>query len=398
MLSYSRVIQKVKSSSTLLLNAKAQSLSQEGKKIINLTIGEPDFRTPDIIVKAAIDALNNGKTKYGKPGGSISLKESIINKLYRENSIQYNVDEVVAGIGAKEILFHIFLSMLNKDDEVLIFAPYWVSYVDQVIAAGGVPIIVPFNEALSLDDIFSYKNIEQLINRKTKAIVLNYPNNPSGYILDTAVLERIADIVKKVNCWLICDEIYEYFSFEHKHISILNIVPELRSKVILVNGLSKSFAMTGWRVGYACCVDKKLIKYVETLQSQSSTCIPPFIEDAAVCALQHGYSLVDKDIQMIKDRRDLVCSELSKISNISYIEPQGAFYVFINIKEVLKNSKKLSSKTSFGFCQMLLEQYNVAVVPGDVFGVEGYIRMSYTINEDSLISAMKFLKQACEGC
>ncbi len=380
MISLSRRISNVKSSPTVQLNAKAKALGKQGIKVLNFAVGEPDFNTPAPIVDTAIASLKAGRTKYGPAGGSPEFLEAIAAKLKRENGLDFQSNEIVAGIGAKEILFHIFLATLNDGDEVLVPSPYWVSYPDQIIAAGAKPVILPLADDIAKTPL-SIKDLAAKATSQTKAIVLNSPNNPAGYMYSRAFLEELGAYLKDKQWWIISDEIYEYLSFDHPHVSLLSLFPELRDRFILVNGLSKGFAMTGWRVGY-CAGPAPVMKLVRDLQSHSSTCIPPFIEDASIFALSKGNSLLKAEIEVLKKRRDLAVAQLKSMPELSYVAPHGAFYIFIDIRDALKKAKKPT--TGFELSEQLLLEHHVAVVPGDAFGAPGYLRLSYACDEATI--------------
>ena len=380
MTSLSSRILNVKSSPTVALNAKAKALGKQGIKVLNFAVGEPDFNTPEPIVEKAIAALKAGRTKYGPAGGSPEFLQAIADKLKRENGLEFQTSEIVAGIGAKEILFHIFLAILNDGDEVLVPSPFWVSYPDQIIAAGATPVILPLAHDIAKEPL-SIKSLAAKATPKTKAIVLNSPNNPAGYMYSRAFLEELGNYLKEKDWWIISDEIYEYLAFDHPHVSLLALFPELRNRFILVNGLSKGFAMTGWRVGY-CAGPATAMKLVRDLQSHSSTCIPPFIEDASTFALNSGNTLLKKEIEVLKKRRDFAVNILNGMPEVSFVAPHGAFYIFIDVRQALKNAKKPT--TAFDLCEQLLLEHHVAVVPGDAFGAPGFLRLSYACDDATI--------------
>ncbi len=381
-------ISNVSASPTIALNAKAQALAATGKKILNFTVGEPDYPTPGLIVDKAIESLRAGKTKYSKAGGSPGLVEAVRLKLQKENHLEFSTSEIVCGIGAKEILFHIFLSVLNDGDEVLLTAPCWVSYADQIKAAGGIPVIIPFDgsgcapgEKYKVD----LKSVKKSWTKKTKVFVLNSPNNPAGYVFSKEQLQELGAFLQSEDCWILSDEIYEYMAFDAPHISLLNLFPDLKDRFIYVNGLSKSFAMTGWRVGYMAG-PKEVANMVRNLQSHSSTCIPAFIEDAAVAALKAGKELMQNEIQDLKSRRDFVVQAFAE--KIPFITPNGAFYLFLDVRQYLK-----VNQTTVNLCEQILEECSLAVVPGEAFGVPGFLRFSYTQPREILQAGISKLLQ-----
>jgi len=386
----SQRISRLAPSPTVALNAKAKKLAATGVKVFNFSVGEPDSDTPKEIVDAAIAALNEGRTRYGPPGGTLELREAICEKLLTDNGLTYEPDQIVCGIGAKEILFHLSLALLNENDEAIIPAPYWVSYTTQVEAAGATPIIVPMDEEIGRSDL---KKVAAAINDKTRLLILNSPNNPSGFIFNDEELKTIADMVKGKPIWVICDEMYEYLNYDRKHVSLLEVAPDLKDQFILVNGMSKGFAMTGWRVGY-CAAPPMVAKLVKTLQSQSSTCLPGFIEKASVHALKNRTAITPQLRDAMQKKRDFV-KDLFKDCNECHLLPsEGAFYYFIDVRESVRNATKLAEKSSMGLGEYLIEKYQVAMVPGEAFGAPGYMRLSYATGLDDLTEGLSRFKKA----
>ena len=383
----SKRLSALKPSPTVALNTKAQQLARSGVKVVNFTVGEPDIPTPQAIVDRCVEALGKGRTKYGQPGGGEDLRKAIVNKLLRDNDLTFAPEQIVVGIGAKEILFHIFMALLDTDDEVLIPAPYWVSYPEQVKAAGGNPIVLqaPLDLAKAPLDIAA---IEKAASSKTRVIVLNSPNNPAGYIFSRDFTTQLGEYLKTKNWWIVADEIYEYLAFDRPHESLLHRFPELANRFILVNGLSKAFAMTGWRVGY-CAAPIEAAKLVRAMQSHSSTCLPGFIEDAATFALNQGRELMAAGIQSIRERRDLTVGLLSKIPGLAWTNPDGAFYVFMDLRKRLP-----AGVSSMAFCEKLLSDFHVALVPGEAFGCPGFARLSYTTSADNIRDGVASLERA----
>jgi len=379
-------------SPTVALNAKAKELAQSGVKVVNFSVGEPDFATPQAIINQAIKALESGRTKYGAAGGGNGLRQAIQLKTKRDQALDYDLDQIVAGIGAKEILFHLSLALLNEGDEVILPAPYWVSYEAHAEAAGAKALgVAPLDENLRID----IKAIEEKASAKTKLIILNSPNNPAGYVLTRQELQELGSYLLSKDWWIISDEIYEYMSFDSEHLSLLNVCPELRDRFILVNGLSKGFAMTGWRVGY-CCAPKPIAKLVQNLQSQSSTCIPGFIEDAATFALNEGRPLMANAIDSLIELRDLALEVLSSIDDISFGRAEGAFYVFIDLRQILAKSQRFAANDSLGFSEYLLEEHRIAMVPGEAFGAPGFLRLSYATSRDILREGLQTFSKAID--
>jgi aspartate aminotransferase len=379
-------------SPTIELNSLAQQLKKRGEQVVNFAVGEPDFDTPQVIVEATIAALKKGMTKYGSSGGSLELRTAIAEKLRTENKLEYKAENVVVGTGAKEVLFHMFMAMLNPGDEVILPAPYWVSYSEQVKVAGGVPVIIPF---ASLENPIDPDAIARAITPKTKAIVFNSPNNPAGYIVKTDMWRKLATVLKKTDCYIVSDEIYEYLSFDEPYSTITHSDPSLMDRLVIINGLSKGYAMTGFRVGYMAA-PKLLADAVKTLISHSSTCMPGFIDHAAQTALSHGSKLLEKEWIGLRKRRDIALEMLTSIRDVKFIYPHGAFYIFIDIRAVLQRQRD-KFPTSMSFSKMLLEKHKVAMVPGEAFGCPGFLRLSYTVSESDLRKGISELQAACNA-
>lgn len=387
----SKRLSKLKPSPTVALNSKAKELAKSGTKVFNFAVGEPDFGSHPDIINVAVDALQKGMTRYGPAGGSPELRKTIVDKLQKDNELEFSPDQIVVGTGAKEILFHLFLALLDEGDEVLVPAPYWVSYTAQIEAAGAKPVIIPMPEDHTAARL-TPQMIAEYATEKTKAIVLTSPNNPAGYVIKKEELEAIGEYLTQKQWWVISDEIYEYMSYSEEHQSIGALVPALKDRYIMVNGLSKGYAMTGWRVGYMAG-PIAVAKLVKTLQTQSSTCVPPFIEQAAIAALKRGKGLLADQMADLESRRDLCVEILSKIDGVDMIPPQGAFYIFVDIRGALAQSKDYAGD-SFKFSSFLLETQHVAMVPGEAFGVPGFLRLSYAASREDLTEGLARLEKA----
>lgn len=393
--SVSTRISQLKPSPTVALNAKAKALKAEGHDVLNFAVGEPDFSCPPETIEVATQALQDGLTKYSQAGGNLELRTAISNKLKRENDLSFPVDQIVCGIGAKEILFHIMLATLNEGDEVIINAPCWVSYEEQIKAAGAKPVFIPLTDYEN-SSIISAEVIEKYATDKTKAFILCSPNNPAGYSLSLDELVSLGEYLKQKDWWIISDEIYEYMSFENPHTSLLKVCPELEGRYIHVNGIAKGYAMTGWRVGYTAA-PVEVAKLVKSLQSHSSTCIPPFIEKAATWAINQGPSIMKEKIDSLEARRQLAIEHLNKLNGVSYIKPQGAFYIFVDIRKALANANGYESTESLKFAQYLLESQYMAVVPGEAFQSPGFLRFSYAASESWIKEGIARLGQALDS-
>lgn len=384
----SRRILNVKSSPTVALNAKAKALAKDGIKVLNFAVGEPDFATPQSVIDVATAALAAGHTKYGPAGGGPEFRKAIAAKLQRENNLTFSPDDIVCGMGAKELLFHIFLALLNEGDEVLVPTPYWVSYPDQVIAAGGKPVFLPMPKDLAKEP-FSLADLERMGSSRTVALVLNSPNNPSGAMMSEAFQKELGAFLKARDWWIISDEIYEYLAFDMKHVSLPALHPELMNRYIHVNGMSKGYAMTGWRVGYTAG-PSAVMKLVRDLQSHSSTCLPPFIEEAAAFAIAKGPALLKNELALMQRRRDLAVGILRQIPDVSFVLPQGAFYLFIDARQALAKIKN-GAMTSMELSEYLLLKQHIALVPGEAFGAPGFLRLSYATDEQQVEDGIKRL-------
>lgn len=366
-------------SMTLALTAKAGELKAQGVDVISFGVGEPDFNTPQNIIDAAILAMNQGKTKYTAVSGITELKEAIVKKFYNDNGLNYKSENIIVSTGGKQCLFNVFAAILNVGDEVLIPKPYWVSYPELVKLNDGIPVFVETNEE---DDFkINFKNLEKSITNKTKAIVVNSPNNPTGSIYSKKELMEIADFAKKYDLYIISDEMYEKLTYgDNRHISIASLNEDAFNRTIVVNGLSKAYAMTGWRVGYAAG-KKEIIKLMNNIQSHTTSNVNSIAQYASLEALT-GQQEEMKIMQNEFDRRRKVMMKLlDDISDVSYIEPKGAFYILVNIEKILKKFKISGSSE---FCEKLLDRENVVAIPGIAFGEDNYIRLSYATSMDSI--------------
>lgn len=375
---YSNRVLNLEESATIAISSLARKLKLEGKNVLNFSAGEPDFDTPQNIKDEAIRALNIGFTKYTATSGIPELLNAIKNKFKRDNNLEYELDEIIVSNGAKQSLFNVFQSLLNPEDEVLIPTPYWVTYPELVKYSGGIPIFVETKEDYNFKArIVDFK---RLITPKTKIIVLTSPSNPTGMSYTKDELQVIADIALEHKLWIISDEIYERLTFDGDFISIASLNDEICKRTITINGLSKSVAMTGWRVGYAASKDKKLIKLMDNLQSQCTSNVNSIAQKAAVVALGEKTEVdIESMREEFKRRRDMACKIIEDISGISVLKPNGAFYLFINIKNI-----NGFNGDSMKFCKELLQHELVALVPGNSFGMDGYVRMSFACDVEEI--------------
>jgi aspartate aminotransferase len=389
----SNSLKRIKPSPTIAVTQKARELRAAGKDVIGLGAGEPDFDTPDNVKRAAIKAIKDGDTKYTAVDGTPSLKKAIVNKFKRENNLKFTADQITVGTGGKQVLYNAFMATLNKGDEVIIPAPFWVSYPDMVLLAGGKPKIVKCGEA----DGFKLTSqlLRKAITKKTKWLILNSPSNPTGAGYSKKEINDLAKVlVKHKNVHILSDDIYEHISYDKFKFYTIAQVSKLKDRTLTMNGVSKSYAMTGWRIGYAAG-PKDIIKAIGKIQSQSTSNPSSISQAAAVEALNGNQSFIKKRSKAFKERRNFVVKSLNAIEGISCLTPNGAFYVFPSCKGLL--NKKTGLKTDTDFVQKLLEKSNVAVVQGSAFGLDGYFRISYATSMQNLKKAMHRIKSFCDS-
>ncbi|NBQ46065.1 MAG: pyridoxal phosphate-dependent aminotransferase [Proteobacteria bacterium] len=396
-------LSRIKESPTIAITQKARLLKESGKEVIALASGEPDFDTPDNIKAAAIKAIKEGQTKYTAVDGTPELKKAIVNKFKKENNLSFDVDNITVGTGGKQVIYNCILATINPGDEVIIPAPYWVSYPDMVLLAGGTPKFVECDERS--DFKISADQLDKMITAKTKWFILNSPGNPTGMCYSRSELTELVKVLKKhkhVN--ILTDDIYEHIIYQDKgsndskFVNILEIDNSLSDRTLVVNGVSKAYAMTGWRIGYAAG-SKTLIKAIQKIQSQSTTNPSSISQAAAVEALNGDQSFINPRAIEFKKRRDFVVSSLNNTKGLTCVNPQGAFYVFPNCKKLM--NKKTSSgkiiKNDTDFATYLLEETGVAIVQGSAFGLEGYFRISYATSMQILEKAVAKIKSFCES-
>jgi len=389
----SNSLKRIKPSPTIAVSQKARELKAAGKDVIGLGAGEPDFDTPENIKKAAIEAINKGETKYTAVDGTPALKKAIVNKFKKENNLEYSIDEITVGTGGKQVIYNALMATLNKGDEVIIPAPYWVSYPDMVLLAGGNPKIVKCNE----NDGFKLtpKNLKKAITKKTKWLILNSPSNPTGASYTKEEIEALSEVlIKNKNVHILSDDIYEHITYDNFNFFTIAQVSKLKNRTLTMNGVSKSYAMTGWRIGYAAG-PKEIIKAISKIQSQSTSNPSSISQAAAVEALNGTQDFIKERANAFKERRDFVVNSLNNIKGISCLKPSGAFYVFPSCKKLL--GKKTKLKTDKDFVEKLLEEALVAVVQGSAFGLNGYFRISYATSMENLKKALDRIKSFCES-
>ena len=391
-------LKKIKPSPTIAVTTKAKELRAEGKDVIGLGAGEPDFDTPENIKNAAKTAMDNGDTKYTAVDGTPELKKAIIEKFKRDNNISYEASNITVGTGGKQVLYNAFMASLNEGDEVIIPAPYWVSYPDMVALAGGESVIVKCDDSTNFK--LTADALENVITPKTKWLMLNSPSNPTGAAYSADELRAISDVLlKNDHIYVMSDDIYEHIIYDgFKFNTILTIEPKLKDRVLTINGVSKAYAMTGWRIGYAGG-PVELIKAMAKIQSQSTSNPCSIAQAAAVEALNGTQDFLAERNEVFKKRRDFVVGKLNEIDGVECATPEGAFYVYPNIKSLIgkttPDGKKLETCTNFA--SYLLENYLVAVVPGDAFGSGGYFRISYATSDENLEKALVRIKDAIDA-
>jgi aspartate aminotransferase len=387
----SKKLNKISPSPTLAMAALASRLKKEGKKIISLSTGEPDFDTASHVKEASIKAINEGKTKYTEVDGIEELKLAIQQKFINENNISTTPSNIIVSTGAKQVIYNLFMASLNPEDEVIIPIPYWVSYPDIVNLADGVPVFIDTSHT---DFKLTAQQLEQSITSKTKWVIINSPNNPTGTVYSKSDLLEIGEIIKKYDhIGIISDDIYEHLIYDTEFNTIAGLLPELKDRIVTINGVSKAYSMTGWRIGYATG-PQDLIKAMVKIQSQSTSNPTSISQYAALEALLHGSDFIKNNQSIFSKRRDLMVTLLQAIPGFSAKTPNGAFYIFVNCSKIL-GKKSLNNKiiaTSKDLSEYILEDAEVALLPGEAFGISGYLRLSYAISEDQIQEACSRIK------
>lgn len=384
-------VNAVKPSPTLVITARAAKMRAEGHDIIGLGAGEPDFDTPDFIKQAAIEAINKGFTKYTAVDGIAPLKQAIINKFKNDNGLEYNSKQILVSCGGKQSSFNLTQALLNAGDEVIIPAPYWVSYPDMVLLADGVPVIIETTQAQNFK--ITPQQLRAAITEKTKLIFINSPSNPSGAAYSLEELKALGDVLAEFpNIIIATDDMYEHILWEQgTFVNILNAHPEFYDRTIVMNGVSKAYSMTGWRIGYAAG-NEKLIEAMCTIQSQSTSNPTSISQYAALAALTGDQSFIADMCVEFKKRHDFVVAELNTIDGVECIPTDGTFYVFPNIEKLLERLDGIDDDLAFS--DYLIEKAGVALVPGSAFGTSGHIRLSIATSMDNLKNALKRIKNA----
>jgi len=386
---------QIKSSPSMAVSQAAKKMIHEGIDVVDLSLGEPDFKTPDNVITAAIAAMHNGQTRYTAPNGIPELREAITSKLKNENQLDYHADEITVANGAKQIIYSALMATLEPGDEVVILAPYFVSYPDMVLLHGGKPVIVPCIAENNF--VPTREALDEAMNERTRWVIINTPSNPSGAVMTHDELRMIGDVVKAYpRALVMSDEIYEKICFDDSpFVSFGQACPELKDRTLIVNGVSKSYAMTGWRIGYAAG-PQGIITVMNKLQSQSTTSPCSISQIASIEALSGDQSFVGMCRDRYQSRRNLMLEELQEISELKVFVPAGAFYIFAEcaalIGKITPQGTTLSNDTEVA--TYLLEQGKVASVPGAAYGLEPYVRFSFVTSDDQLRQALTNLKAA----
>ncbi|MEQ1525599.1 MAG: pyridoxal phosphate-dependent aminotransferase [Gallionella sp.] len=392
----SKRVQAIKPSPTLAVSARAAKLKAEGKDIIGLGTGEPDFDTPQHIKDAAIAAINKGFTKYTAVGGTPSLKQAVIAKFKRDNGLDYSPKQILVSCGGKQSFFNLALAVINPGDEVIITAPYWVSYPDIVIIAEGKPVIVEADIAQGFK--LTPAQLEAAITPRTRMVVINSPSNPSGAVYTLEDLKTLGEVLRKhPNILIATDDMYEHIALvDGKFVNILDACPDLYARTMVLNGVSKAYAMTGWRIGYAAGPEH-IITAMENVQSQSTSNPTSISQAAAEAALNGDQNCLAPMIKAFRERHVFVVNELNKIEGVKCLMAGGAFYAFPDVRSVIAKLHQrgtISAATDVALSEYLLIEAGVAVVPGSAFGSEGYIRLSFATSMENLRNALERMTKA----
>ncbi|MCS6956611.1 MAG: pyridoxal phosphate-dependent aminotransferase [Patescibacteria group bacterium] len=382
----SKIAQNILPSLTLSITNRAKEMKKQGKDIVSFAAGEPDFDTMTNIKQAAKKAIDEGFTKYTATSGIIELKEAIIKKLYQDNNLKYSPSQTIISNGTKQALFNIVASIIDKDDEVIIPVPYWVSYVEIVKLCQGKPVFLKTNNFKII-----VSDLEKIITKNTKLLILNSPNNPTGVVYDEKELKEIAKICVKHNIAVISDEIYEKLIYGKKHISIASFGKEIYKLTIVINGFSKTYAMTGWRLGYAVGPEE-IIKSASKIQDHTTSNPCSISQKAALEALTGPQDHIPKMVFEYKRRRDFMVDFLNRIEGVYALRPDGAFYVFADVSKLY--NKEINN--SFKFCEKLLEDAYVAAIPGSAFGDDRYIRLSFATSMDNIKRGLERFSKFCQ--
>ena len=386
---------KISPSVTLEITAKAKSMKDQGIDVVSFGAGEPDFNTPENIVEEGIKAIKEGKTRYTPASGILELKEAVCEKLKRDNNLTYSPKNIIISSGAKHSIYNALMAITNPGDEIIISVPYWVSYPELIKLAGGKPIFIKTKE--ENDFKYTLEDLNNALSDKTKAIILNSPNNPTGTFYNKNELEKIADWAVKNNIFVISDEIYEKLVYDgENHVSIASLDEKIKDLTILINGMSKAYAMTGWRIGYAAA-NEEITKVMSNIQSHTTSNPCSISQYASVEGLSGDQSSVEKMKKHFEERRNFMVDTVNSIEGLSCRKPKGAFYVMVNITKIKgKTIRGMKIEDSLDFAKLLLDEGNVAVIPGIGFGDDDYIRLSYATSMENIEKGLSRIKTIIE--
>lgn len=387
-------LKKVAPSQTQAIDAKAKQMIKDGVDIVGFGLGESDFNTPENIKEAGINAIKTNKTRYTPVSGIPELKAAVAEKFKKENGLEYKPSDIIISCGAKHSLYNIFMAILNPGDEVIIFSPYWVSYEEQVKIADGVSIFVQLDEPRNFEIDFNI--LEKKITKKTKAMIVNSPSNPTGAVFSEDSLKKLAEIALQHKLLIVSDEIYENFFYNgKKHISIASFSKEVKAQTIVVNGVSKTYAMTGWRIGYLASDNREVVSAIDNLQSHSTSNPASIAQWAAMEAFKTPDSIVQAMAAEFDKRRQHIMKRLDEIPRLTYVRPEGAFYIYPNFSSVMgKTIKGRLINGSLDFAEMLLNEARVAVVPGIAFGTDNHFRLSYATSMANIDKGLDRIAEA----
>ncbi|WP_416197975.1 MAG: Aminotransferase [Sporanaerobacter sp.] len=386
---------KISPSVTLEITAKAKSMKDQGIDVVSFGAGEPDFNTPENIVEEGIKAIKEGKTRYTPASGILELKEAVCEKLKRDNNLTYSPKNIIISSGAKHSIYNALMAITNPGDEIIISVPYWVSYPELIKLAGGKPIFIKTKE--ENDFKYTLEDLNNALSDKTKAIILNSPNNPTGTFYNKNELEKIADWAVKNNIFVISDEIYEKLVYDgENHVSIASLDDKIKDLTILINGMSKAYAMTGWRIGYAAA-NEEITKVMSNIQSHTTSNPCSISQYASVEGLSGDQSSVEKMKKHFEERRNFMVDTVNSIEGLSCRKPKGAFYVMVNITKIKgKTIRGMKIEDSLDFAKLLLDEGKVAVIPGIGFGDDDYIRLSYATSMENIEKGLSRIKTIIE--
>ncbi|GAB6877447.1 pyridoxal phosphate-dependent aminotransferase [Thermaerobacter litoralis] len=385
----------IQPSVTITIDTRAKELKAAGEQVINLSAGEPDFPTPRHVREAAVAAIEAGFTRYTPAAGIAELRRAIVEKHRRDNGVEYAEDEIVVSAGGKHALFNAFMAICDPGDQVIIPAPYWVSYPEMVRLAGGEPVIIETGPETGFK--LTPEALRRALGPRSRALILNSPSNPTGTVYTRQELDELAAVAAGAGLWMVTDELYEHLIYEGEHVSVAALRPEYRERVILVNGVSKAYAMTGWRIGWAAA-PRPVAKAMAAIQSQATSSVNSIAQKAAVAALTGPQDDVAAMREEYRRRRDLLVDGLARLPGIQVQRPAGAFYVYPSVQGVI--GRRLAGRTitdDLVLAEVLLEETRIAVVPGTAFGTPGFLRLSYATSRSDLEEALRRLGRLLEG-